>query len=177
LPLGQIFFMSDQLIRLIKLMEKTGDRLVIYDPSEKLAPYVLLDLEDYERLAENDPEQLLTRDAQSDKIKGEIEFWQDKDNFAENKPFFEELAQTEDQEEVIITSTDFIAESPEEPEVLENLPWVDSPEAGFDDKSGEEDAEDDDFEPNEASIIDAGFSPVGSILESRLAELQARLNK
>lgn len=167
--------MTDQLNRLLKLVQKTGDKLVVYDSSGRLEPVVIMDLLDYEELLMLDEPFPLTEEGLSDKIKGDIEFWQKEDNFSQNKPNFLENVESdeeEDSEDDFSAEVEFASETAEEPMVLESLPWADDSDTESENRSDDGGLTDDGQVP--ASVADSGFSPVGSILESRLAELQAR---
>ncbi|MEI6378650.1 MAG: hypothetical protein WCO55_03240 [Candidatus Falkowbacteria bacterium] len=167
--------MSDQLLRLLQLAQKTGDKLVVYDPSSRLAPYVILGIDAYENLLSHQAELPLTEGGLSDKITPDIDFWQNQGAFVQNKPNFSELAVSPIVEEI---STELEAEETEEAQPITEtvLPWAEETEAEPSQELSEP-TDDELFEANETSIVDAGFSPVGSILESRLAELQLRLSR
>ncbi len=90
--------MSDRLERLIRLVAKTGDNLIVYDRQRPEESFVIVGLTDYEKLVASDREvQGLTEDELIDKINRDIAVWkgdqsrareteQNNDFFPEEKP-------------------------------------------------------------------------------------------
>ena len=165
--------MSDQLLRLLQLVQKTGDKLVVYDPSSRLEPYVILGLDAYEDLVSQKAQLPLTEGSLSDKITPDIDFWQNQGDFVQNKPNFSELAATQLTEDLSPEIAEAEILSPANPA----LPWVDDEEADISQELSKETVDNEAAAASEMNIAETGFSPVGSILESRLAELQLRLSR
>ena len=79
--------MDQQLQRLIELSRKTGDRLIVFDPSHKQSTYVVMEVDDYEKLAIGRSEvRGLTEEELLDKINRDVSIWKsdklDNDVFA-----------------------------------------------------------------------------------------------
>jgi len=73
--------MQNQLQKAINLAKKTGDRLIVFDESGESA-YVVMSLEEYERLAVNRSEvRGLTEDELLDKINRDIAIWKNEQDF------------------------------------------------------------------------------------------------
>ena len=69
--------MNKQLQRLIELSSKTGDRLIVFDLNKENSPYVVMGVDDYERMAIGMSEvRGLTEDELLDKINRDIAIWQ-----------------------------------------------------------------------------------------------------
>ena len=69
--------MNKQLQRLIELSSKTGDRLIVFDLNKENSPYVVMGVDDYERIAIGMSEvRGLTEDELLDKINRDIAIWQ-----------------------------------------------------------------------------------------------------
>jgi len=180
--------MSNQLIRLIKLIQKTGDKLVIYDPTDSLEPYVIMGIADYETLLATKSEIPLTDSDLSDKISFVNDISFKEEDFVENKPNFNNSRVQEDSIKLPenITpefyATEELQKEPEkkafEPvakveEIEVNLPWQDVKEEEIEtteEKIVEE------IQGNEEMIEKAGLKSLGSVLETRLEELQKRMN-
>lgn len=68
--------MSDRLQRLIQLINKTGDKLIVFDSNQSDNCYVISSLKDYERLIkESGGVKGLTEDELIDKINRDIAVW------------------------------------------------------------------------------------------------------
>ena len=68
--------MDNQLQKLIELSRKTGDRLIAFDSENKTSPYVVMAVDDYEKLAIGMSEvRGLTEDELLDKINRDIAIW------------------------------------------------------------------------------------------------------
>ena len=94
----------EQFKRILQLIKKTGDRVIIFDPEAPESSYVLMDLDKYAALVDKEDlvkkhpvaENLspvtenLTEEDLTDKINREILMWKNRDNAAypgeENKP-------------------------------------------------------------------------------------------
>ena len=80
----------EQLKKILKLIKKTGDKVVIYNENEPNNSFVLMDLENYESLASennNDKNKLkiadngdLTTDDITDRINCDISTWKNQEN-------------------------------------------------------------------------------------------------
>lgn len=82
--------MQNQLQKAINLAKKTGDRLIVYDMSQNSEAYVVMGLDDYEKLATGHNEvKSLTEDELLDKINRDIAVWKNgqynKEEAAEDK--------------------------------------------------------------------------------------------
>ena len=68
--------MSDRLQRLIHLINKTGDKLIVFDENQSDNCYVLSSLSDYEEMVKNSQSvKGLTEDELIDKINRDIAVW------------------------------------------------------------------------------------------------------
>jgi hypothetical protein len=68
--------MDKQLQKLIELSRKTGDRLIVFDPSNERSAYVVMPIDDYEKIALGRSEvRGLTEDELLDKINRDIAIW------------------------------------------------------------------------------------------------------
>jgi len=68
--------MQNQLQKAINLAKKTGDRLIVYDMSQNNEAFVVMSLEEYEKLATGNNEvKSLTEDELLDKINRDIAVW------------------------------------------------------------------------------------------------------
>ncbi len=80
--------MDKQLQKLIELSNKTGDRLIVFDPNNEQSAYVVMGVNDYEKMAIGMSEvRGLTEDELLDKINRDIAIWKsDKidDNIEQN---------------------------------------------------------------------------------------------
>jgi hypothetical protein len=88
----------DQLQRFIDLVNKTGDKLVVFDKQNPDKSFVILAINDYERLAGTAEKSLgLTEDELADKINGDIAIWKNEQILADvSEPDFNWL-ETEDE--------------------------------------------------------------------------------
>jgi len=159
--------MSGKLEKLINLIKKTGDRLIIYDPTENLDPYVIMDLEAYQVLL-GKKEATLTENGLSDTISRDVENWKELNNIIQSKPNTNksdllETEEIEDQAEEAEDETEsFINESSFET-LLESVLVETESEAIVDGN-----------ELNmETKIASVPFTDVGSILERRAQDLSA----
>ena len=68
--------MNSQFKRIIKLIRKTGDKLVVFDSNEPDNAYAIMNLDEYEKISDN-PSDLkgLTEDEMIDKINRDIALW------------------------------------------------------------------------------------------------------
>ena len=68
--------MDSQFKRIIKLIRRTGDKLVVFDSNEPDNAYAIMNLDEYEKISEN-PSDLkgLTEDEMIDKINRDIALW------------------------------------------------------------------------------------------------------
>lgn len=74
--------MQDQLQKVIKLAKKTGDRLIVFDPDHDDMTYVVMAVEDYERLVvKNSEVKGLTEDELLDKINRNIAIWKSEQDY------------------------------------------------------------------------------------------------
>ena len=74
--------MQDQFQKAIKLAKKTGDRLIVFDPAKSDLAYVIMALDEYERLALKKSEvRGLTEDELLDKINRDIAIWKSEQDF------------------------------------------------------------------------------------------------
>ncbi|MCX6796750.1 MAG: hypothetical protein NTW06_04635 [Candidatus Falkowbacteria bacterium] len=74
--------MLDQFQKAIKLAKKTGDRLIVFDPANSELAYVIMTLEEYERLVLKRSEvKDLTEDELLDKINRDIAIWKSEQDF------------------------------------------------------------------------------------------------
>jgi len=73
--------MENQLKKAIDIAKKTGDRLIIYDSAKSHPPYVIMSLDEYEKitLAKSDVRGL-TEDELLDKINRDIAIWKSEFN-------------------------------------------------------------------------------------------------
>ena len=159
--------MSGKLEKLINLIKKTGDRLIIYDPTENLDPYVIMDLEAYQVLL-GKKEATLTENGLSDTISRDVQSWQELNNIVQSKPNINKLdlletESAEDQaEELEDETTELVNESSFET-LLESVLVETESEAIVDGN-----------ELNmETKIASVPFTDVGSILERRAQDLSA----
>ena len=75
---------SNQLQKAINLTKKTGDRLIIFDKSESEEPYVVMTLNDYEKLVIGHSEvRGLTENELLDKINRDIAVWKSDSEISE----------------------------------------------------------------------------------------------
>jgi hypothetical protein len=95
--------MQDQLQKAINLAKKTGDRLIVYDMSNGEDAYVVMGMDDYEKLVTgNVAVKDLTEDELLDKINRDIAVWKNEQN---NKG---EEAETEKKLEKRSSDADFV---------------------------------------------------------------------
>lgn len=67
---------NSQLQKALNLSKKTGDRIIVFDNSESQNPYVVMDLEEYEKLIVGHSEvRGLTENELLDKINRDIAIW------------------------------------------------------------------------------------------------------
>ncbi|MFA6393669.1 MAG: hypothetical protein WCW25_02245 [Patescibacteria group bacterium] len=85
--------MQNQLQRAMEIAKKTGDRLIVFDNAKSSDPYVVLCLDEYERLAIKRADvRGLTEDELLDKINRDIAVWKSE------REFFNEYLKREDYE-------------------------------------------------------------------------------
>ena len=78
--------MSNQLQKAIKLAKKTGDRLIIFDSGKTDNAYVVMSLDEYEKLIVGGSEvRGLTEDELLDKINRDIAIWKSEQDFDTRK--------------------------------------------------------------------------------------------
>ena len=78
--------MSEKLSKLIKLIKRTGDRLVVLDQATG-DPFVIMDLDSYEQLLDQIP---LTSHSLTDKINSDLTAWKERlgqDDFSNDNPW------------------------------------------------------------------------------------------
>ncbi len=89
--------MNNQLKKAIELVKKTGDRIIIFDTARSDYPYVLMSLNEYEKLVIGKSEvRGLTEDELLDKINRDIAIWkseQELDKLARTGPYEAEFSQ------------------------------------------------------------------------------------
>jgi hypothetical protein len=74
--------MQNQLQKAIKLAKKTGDKLIIFDEINSENPYVVMSLEEYEKMIVGKSEiKDLTEQEMIDKINRDIAIWRNEQNF------------------------------------------------------------------------------------------------
>jgi len=77
--------MQDQLQKAITLAKKTGDRLIVFDPTNTELTYVVMTIDDYERMVDKKSEvKGLTEDELLDKINRDIANWKSEQDYNEN---------------------------------------------------------------------------------------------
>lgn len=77
--------MQNKLQKAINLSKKTGDRLIIFDSLRSENPFVLMSLDDYEKIiVERSEVRGLTEDELLDKINRDIAIWKSEQNMDEN---------------------------------------------------------------------------------------------
>ena len=105
--------MQNQLQKAINLAKKTGDRLIVYDMSQKNEAFVVMSLDEYEKMATGRSEiKSLTEDELLDKINRDIAVWkneqfskeelEEKDKVSENNGYnfvYPEFEKEEDLED------------------------------------------------------------------------------
>lgn len=64
--------MNSQLERIIKLIKKTGDRMVVYDSQKPDDTYVVMSIDEYEKIVDDEN---LTEEEMTDKINRDIATW------------------------------------------------------------------------------------------------------
>ena len=73
--------------KVISLVKKTGDRLVVYDPNNKDNIFVIMSIEEYEKLIIGKSEvRNLTEDELLDKINRDIAIWKSEQEDYESEP-------------------------------------------------------------------------------------------
>lgn len=102
--------MKEQLKKAIELSKKTGDRLMVYDISESHDPYIVMAIDDYEKMvvgASADNKSSLTDVDLTDKINRDIAVWKDgqtrenseiikAESGQNNEPVYEKYEEKED---------------------------------------------------------------------------------
>ncbi len=85
--------MDSQFKRIIKLIRKTGDKLVVFDHNEPENAYAIMNLDEYEKISESSSDLAgLTEDEMIDKINRDIALWKnDTDSESESEKNSEEL--------------------------------------------------------------------------------------
>jgi len=77
--------MDTQFKRIIKLIRKTGDKLVVFDSREPENAYAIMNLDEYEKINENKKDlRGLTEDEMIDKINRDIALWKNEADNDEN---------------------------------------------------------------------------------------------
>jgi hypothetical protein len=78
--------MQNGLQKLIRLSKKTGDRLIVFDDNNSEDSFVLMGVNDYEKLVIHKSEvRGLTEDELLDKINRDIAIWKSEDDYTENE--------------------------------------------------------------------------------------------
>ena len=81
-----MFFMPNQLQKVINLAKKTGDRLIVFDTTGSDNIYIVMSLDEYEKLVIGKSEvRNLTEDELLDKINRDIAIWKSEQDYQENK--------------------------------------------------------------------------------------------
>jgi hypothetical protein len=76
--------MKNQLQKALSLTKKTGDRLIVFDLSQDSEPFVVMDLNEYEKIVIGKSEvRGLTEDELLDKINRDIAIWRSEQNHDE----------------------------------------------------------------------------------------------
>jgi len=109
----QITHMSQELKKVIKLVKKTGDRIIVFDPDEGEENFVVLPWEEYERLLSNsgfiaqnqfsgEEVKNLTENELIDKINRDIAAWktENEDKKLDSYKIIESVLESEPEEEV-----------------------------------------------------------------------------
>ncbi|PLX20622.1 hypothetical protein C0584_05275 [Candidatus Parcubacteria bacterium] len=87
--------MNSKFDRIIKLVKKTGDRIVVFDSNEPENAYAIMSLDEYEKISDNNSDlRGLTEDQMIDKINRDIALWKNDDNSPETE--VEEEKKTEE---------------------------------------------------------------------------------
>ena len=80
--------MNNQLQRILSLVKRTGDRIIVFDPVEAEKSYVVMDIDQYEKLlAPSDvisDKKVLTSASTTDKIDSGEKMWKTDKNFQED---------------------------------------------------------------------------------------------
>lgn len=96
---------SNQLQKAINLAKKTGDRLIVFDKAESVSPFVVMSMEEYEKLALGRAEvRGLTENELVDKINRDIAVWKSDseytkdlaEDYRKNKDFTDENDEGDD---------------------------------------------------------------------------------
>lgn len=69
--------MNEQLKKAIRLSKKTGDRLMVYDMSNPDDTYIVMDIDNYEKMALGRNGRDLTEEDLTDKINRDIAYWRE----------------------------------------------------------------------------------------------------
>lgn len=69
--------MNEQLKKAIRLSKKTGDRLMVYDMSNPNDTYIVMGIDDYEKMALEKQKPDLTEADLTDKINRDIAYWKE----------------------------------------------------------------------------------------------------
>jgi len=78
--------MNSQLQKVINLAKKTGDRLIVFDTTGSDNIYVVMSLDEYEKLVIGKSEvRNLTEDELLDKINRDIAIWKSEQDYQENR--------------------------------------------------------------------------------------------
>ena len=82
--------MKNQLQKALSLTKKTGDRLIVFDISQDIDPFVVMDLNEYEKIVIGKNEvRGLSEDELTDKINRDIAIWRsDKNNGSDDNDDF-----------------------------------------------------------------------------------------
>ncbi|MFC1678504.1 hypothetical protein ACFLZ9_02065 [Patescibacteria group bacterium] len=80
-------FMENHLIKVLKLAKKTGDRLIVFNPFDAEITYVVMSIDEYEKLVIGKSEvRDLTEEELLDKINRDIAIWKSEQELDKNKP-------------------------------------------------------------------------------------------
>lgn len=85
--------MRDQLERAIKLAKKTGDRLLVYDSQKPDDTYVVMSIDEYEKIVDDNS---LTEDEMTDKINRDIAEWKSEQFGLSAKDYHDDLKESSD---------------------------------------------------------------------------------
>ncbi|MEI7452019.1 MAG: hypothetical protein WCK37_02310 [Candidatus Falkowbacteria bacterium] len=80
--------MNNQLQKILSLVKRTGDRIIVFDPVDSDKSYVVMDIEQYEKILSPSPvisdKKVLTSTSTTDKIDSGEKMWKTEKNFQED---------------------------------------------------------------------------------------------
>ena len=93
--------MDNKLQKLIDLSRKTGDRIISFDQSGQNDPYVVMSVDEYEKIIVGKSEvRGLTEDEMLDKINRDIAIWKSDLEVQENSPVLDKIFNNSDDEDL-----------------------------------------------------------------------------